>query len=160
MIRELHPADFDIVKALRLEALASSPEAFGTSVEEERLQTREVFTDSFKTGRVFGYFDGDVLVGSAGYYTFRLSKMSHRCQLFGVYVTPAYRGRNIASTLANTICDEARKTMQQIHLNVWTGNEEALALYKKLGFEIYGTEPATMMINGVAIDDHLMVKHL
>lgn len=160
MIREIGPDDYDIVKALRLEALASSPEAFGTSEEEERLQTREVFTDSFKTGRVFGYFDGERLCGTAGYYTFRLAKMSHRCQLFGVYVTPDYRGRNIAAMLINKVCDEAAKSMQQIHLNVWTKNEPAMRLYEKLGFELYGTEPATMMINGVPIDDHLMVKHL
>jgi ribosomal protein S18 acetylase RimI-like enzyme len=160
MIQELQPTDFFIVKELRQEALANNPEAFGTSEDEERLQTREVFTDSFKTGRMFGYFEDGKLVGIAGYYTFLQSKMRHRCQLFGVYVTPAYRGRNIASILVNTICDEASKSMHQIHLNVWTGNTEAIALYKKLGFEVYGTEPATMMIDGRKIDDHLMVKQL
>jgi ribosomal protein S18 acetylase RimI-like enzyme len=54
-----------------------------------------------------------------------------------VSTLPEYRGRGVAERLLHAIMDEGRKqgySMTQI--NMYVGNEPALRLYKKLGFEV------------------------
>jgi ribosomal protein S18 acetylase RimI-like enzyme len=54
-----------------------------------------------------------------------------------VATVPEYRGRGIAQHLLNAVLDEGKKqgyTVAQI--NMYIGNEPALKLYQKLGFEV------------------------
>jgi RimJ/RimL family protein N-acetyltransferase len=48
----------------------------------------------------------------------------------------------------------------QVKLSVNTENEKAAALYRSLGFEVYGREPRAMRVDGRYHDEDLMLLRL
>ena len=49
---------------------------------------------------------------------------------------------------------------EMLELGVGTENHAALALYRRMGFETYGTEVRCMKLDDRYIDEHLMVRFL
>ena len=86
-------------------------------------------------------------------------KAAHRGNIWGVYVQPAARGRGVSRALLTEILSHARTQVKQVHLSVVTDNVAALALYERLGFTTYGTEPRSLFVDGRYLDEHLMVLH-
>jgi ribosomal protein S18 acetylase RimI-like enzyme len=86
--------------------------------------------------------------------------MAHRANLWGVYVRPEARGVGVARQLIEALLTSASGKVVQVHLSVVTGNEAALRLYRNAGFEVYGTEPRSLYVNGRYFDEHLMVRFL
>jgi len=68
-IRRLIKADAPLFRQIRLEALELSPEAFGSSFEQESTQSLGHFEEVLSRSDVFGAFRGADLVGVAGYRT-------------------------------------------------------------------------------------------
>ncbi|MGN6461841.1 MAG: GNAT family N-acetyltransferase, partial [Pseudolabrys sp.] len=87
-------------------------------------------------------------------------KRQHRADIFGVYVKPKARGRGASQRLFATLIEAAREMVVQLHLTVTTRNERALTFYRRLGFEIYGTEPRSLLVDGCYYDEYLMVLRL
>jgi ribosomal protein S18 acetylase RimI-like enzyme len=87
-------------------------------------------------------------------------KQQHRAAIYGVYVKPEVRGRGASRMLLEAVIAEARKTVLQVQLSVTTHNEPAIRLYRKLGFQTYGTEPRSLLVEGRYYDEHLMVLRL
>ena len=50
--------------------------------------------------------------------------------------------------------------LEQVLLSVTRTQTAALALYRSLGFEPFGTEPRALNINGEFIDQHYLVIRL
>ena len=46
--------------------------------------------------------------------------------------------------------------MEQIQLSVVTTNESARRLYRSLGFQVYGLEPAALKLDGRDLDEEHM----
>jgi len=88
------------------------------------------------------------------------SKDRHRGWMIQVYVKPEHRGTGMSKALVEHLLDYATGRVIQVHLGVWSENEPAIRLYKKLGFETYGTEPRYLFVNGRYLDEHLMVRFL
>lgn len=66
-------------------------------------------------------------------------------------------GRGVATDLLKEVLRWAPTVgVSRLELSVMTTNTRAIALYKYLGFEFEGLRHRAYMINGVAIDDHLM----
>lgn len=59
---------------------------------------------------------------------------SRSCYLFALFVKPEFRRKGVAERLVKSFCDNYRKVV----LGVESGNEPAVKLYKKLGFEFTG----------------------
>lgn len=157
-IRLLNFDDHKIWKAIRLEALQNSPESFGSSKKEELNAPTE---DWWAQGSdIFGAFIEDKLVATAGFFIFKMERMKHRGTLFGIYVTPKYRGQGIASQLIKAVINHAKSRVIQLHLTCTTANESAVKLYQKHGFKIYGTEPRSLKIDDSFFDEHLMLLEL
>ena len=53
-----------------------------------------------------------------------------------------------------------KNNIHRMYLTVICSNEKAIALYKKMGFEIEGTEKDSMLIDGEYVDQYLMSKLL
>jgi RimJ/RimL family protein N-acetyltransferase len=158
--RRLVASDAGAYRAIRIEGLTLAPEAFGSSLVEEGEQPVEFFVNRLERSFMFGLFDGDALVGTAGFYREPNSKSAHRGHVVAVYLKPAVRGSGGASLLLAALIEEARRHVLQLHLVVTQTNERARRLYERHGFQIYGEDPRGLLVDGVFHDDYLMVLRL
>lgn len=145
--------------SLRLEGLRVSPESFGSSYEESVLLTMAEVKQRMNNTEedyILGAFNEERhIVGMAGFVRERRIKLQHKAMIWGVYVTPAYQGKGIAGQLMREILERGRalEGLDQINLCVVTTNEAAVALYTKLGFQMYGTERNALKVNGKSLDE-------
>lgn len=58
------------------------------------------------------------------------------------------------------VLEAAHGAVEQLTLAVVSGNAGAVALYRRLGFEIYGTEPRALKSDDGYADEILMVRFL
>ena len=156
-IRLLKKKDWQVFKALRLEALIQHPEAFGSSFEEESALTDEALQHRFSTCDLFGAFFQDELIGCAGFFVYASEKMAHRGCLYSMYTKNTHRNRGVAGALIKAIIAHAKTSVMQLHTTVVTTNHTALRLYQNHGFHIYGTEPGALKVGEQLYDEHLMV---
>lgn len=159
-VRRLTAADAAAYRDIRLEALADAPTAFGSDVPHERAFTDEVWQRRLADNPTYGVFELHALVGIATLVRLAGEKRRHRADIVGVYVTPRARGRGASRLLLETLIGAAREMVAQLHLSVTAGNERAHRLYRRLGFETYGTEPRSLQVEGRYYDEYLMVLRL
>lgn len=156
-IKKLRQEDWKIWKQFRLEALKNSPESFGSSYEEELNWPDSDFQNSLIKNDIFGAFLDNSLASCAGFYSLNSDKTKHRGVMWGMYTRPEYRGKGLASALIKEIINHAKLRVTQLHLTCVTSNLDAIALYQKQGFKIYGTEPRALKIGDAFYDEHLMI---
>jgi RimJ/RimL family protein N-acetyltransferase len=163
IIRALTPEDAEPYLALRVTALATSPEAFGSSVDEEQAMTaHEVRARCAPAAPsvVFGAFAGDRLVGIAGFAANRKFKQRHKGLLWGVFVAPQCRGAGLGKRLVQRVIEHAAKHVLMLHANVTTGNQTARQLYHRLGFAAIGIERKALLVDGTFHDEELLALEL
>jgi ribosomal protein S18 acetylase RimI-like enzyme len=160
-IRRLGIEDMEAYRAIRLESLSNHPEAFLSSAEDFAGRSDAEVQQTLRALTIFAAVLPDGSVGGiVAYLQNEGEKDRHRGWMLQVYVKPEHRGTGMARALCEHLIEHARNKVIQIHLGVWSDNEPAIRLYKKLGFEIYGTEPRYLYVNGRYIDEHLMVRFL
>lgn len=88
-------------------------------------------------------------------------RYAHRCSL-AIALYEKYWGAGIGEMMLEVLLSEAKKLgYEQAELEVVTTNHRAIALYKKLGFEKYGTLPNNMKLaDGSYADADWMMKKL
>jgi ribosomal protein S18 acetylase RimI-like enzyme len=156
-IRQLTESDAAAFRELRLAGLLEAPTAFGSSYAAEKERTVEDFAGSIARNYLAGAMVGDGLVGVVGFYQSAGEKVSHRGNIWGVYVDPGHRGAGIARLLMEHVMAHARSIVTQVHLCVVSDNEAALRLYRHLGFVSYGVEPRALRMGEKFYDEELMV---
>ena len=159
-VRQLLAADAAAYRDIRFEMLQVNPEAFGSTYEAESGRSVEWFAEMLARSYVAGGFIDGELAGVAGFYVLDGPKVRHRGNIWGVYVRGAVRGRGVGHAVISAILQHARTLVQQVHLTVVTENDAARALYERLGFAIYGTEPRALKVGDRYYDEHLMVCRL
>ncbi len=166
MIRPLTPADVEAFIALRHEAFVTDPLSWdyepGTPIESEvwapRLQ--EVPGVAF----VLGFFlteglAAPKLAGLVGFTRFEKAKRRHRATLWGVYVSPAARGRGVAAQLLTETLRRARQLagLERVILTVSNHAQAAIRLYEKAGFVRFGCEPGAARTGKTSMDEIYML---
>ncbi|KGR74323.1 GNAT family N-acetyltransferase [Ureibacillus manganicus] len=164
-IRILTESDARNYQILRLEALQTNPESYSSTYEKEIQYTTDMVKERIRPDQekfVLGAFDEGSLVGVARYVREAGSKMKHRANIYGMYVSPVMRGRGVAKALLLEIINRAKKEdgVEQIHLQVVSTNVSAKKLYQSLGFETYGVEPNALKSNNQYYDEDFMVLFL
>jgi len=164
LIRILLAEDAARFQALRLQALAECPEAFASSVEEERDRPTDVVAARLapsENAAVFGAFRGGELVAMTGLKREEARKLRHKAFLWGVYVAPAERRHGTGSALLAHALAHARALdgLRQVTLGVNARNRAAIALYERAGFVAFGYEHGFLMIDGV-LHDELQMMHI
>ena len=144
-IRRLVRPDAAGFRALRLEALQRHPEAFGDSHAEAIARAPAEFAALIAQpppATILGAFDaGESLLGMAGLAVSRHAKQRHKGLVWGVYVTPAARGRGLGQALLVAVVQAGREAgLEQLQLSVVPENAAAMAVYAGLGFRLYGLE--------------------
>ncbi len=167
-IRELTKPDAPTYRLLRLRALREHPTAFSSSYDQqkdwplapfaERLPDTPGSTESF----LLGCFVEGNLVGSIGFFRLDEPKSRHLGTIVGMHVAAEHQGRGYGRRLVNAALERAIRTpgLSMIHLAVTTTNKPAISLYASLGFQIYGTAPRAMFVDGQYLDEHLMALKL
>jgi len=163
-IRILTANDASAYWKIRLEALECDPEAFTASAEEHRALTVRVIAAHLvpadqANNFVVGAFDGEQLIGTAGFYRDKGLKTRHKGHIWGVYVTQEARGRGVAREMMRAVLERAVRLegIEQIMLGVGTARDAASKLYRSLGFESYGCERRALKIGDRYIDEEYMV---
>jgi ribosomal protein S18 acetylase RimI-like enzyme len=164
-IRLLTAEDASEWSRLRLEALECDAAAFSSSVEEHQaLPIEEVKKrlSANPSSFVVGAFEETRLCGIAGFHRELGPKTRHKGRVWGVYVTASKRGQGVARRLMKALLDRATAIdgLEQVLLSVTGTQTEALALYRSLGFEKFGTEPRALNISGEFIEEHYLLLHL
>src|SRR5262249_2261994 len=139
-IRALNPSDAEAYRALRLEALATAPEAFSSSYEEEQALSLDDFRGRIRTsgpGVIFGAFAGADLVGIAAFMVLDRVKQRHKGALLGLFVQPQWRSRGLGKALVTHVIAHAAKHVRVLRVTAVTVNERARQMYHRLGFVPY-----------------------
>ncbi len=165
ILRRLAPDDAAAFHALRLAGLRETPAAFASSAEEEQalpVATIETWLVAADDRGIFGAFQDGELVGVIALARESMHKLAHKGLIWGLYVSPAARGRGVASALMNTALGLARSVagMRQVNISVNANNLSARRLYESLRFRTFGCERRAMLVGGEAQDELHMCLHL
>ncbi len=139
--------------------LIREPEEITITMEQEKafIQSQN---ESEGNIMLLGFLDGQ-FVGNCALNGFGRYRLGHRVSL-GIALYHKYTGMGIGKVMLETAISLAKEMgYEQIELEVVADNERAIALYKKMGFEICGTTPNAMRYkDGTYADEHKMVKAL
>lgn len=156
MIRLLTPADAALYRPVRLEALATNPEAFASTYEREQDRPLSWFEERLAMSDVFGAFIAGELAGIAGFWREDGAKTAHKAVLWGMYVRPQARKSGTGRLLIDAVVAHAAQRVEQLRLAVVSENEAALQLYKAAGFVEYGREIKALKLGDRYYDETLM----
>ncbi|HEY5267477.1 MAG TPA: GNAT family N-acetyltransferase [Acidimicrobiales bacterium] len=132
-IRRTKSDDWSALRAIRIEALLDTPEAFGSTYAETMLYSDDEWR-SFASKRCYFLAERDgVVVGmiSGGFNDAQPG--TH--WLYGMFVTPLDRGTGTAQALVRSVSEWARGDgAEELFLQVGSSVARARAFYEKLGF--------------------------
>lgn len=98
------------------------------------------------------------VVGSAGLHPVSALPRQRHVAMMGISVVPDHWRQGVGTALMQALCDYADRWMQvlRMHLDVYTDNAPAIALYRKFGFEIEATQRAYALRDGAYVDSYCM----
>jgi RimJ/RimL family protein N-acetyltransferase len=88
-------------------------------------------------------------------------RRNHHCVHIVIGIKAAYTNQGIGTRLFQACEAWARERgLHRLELTVMTHNQLGIALYKKMGFQIEGTAPDALRVDGEYVDLHYMSKLL
>lgn len=152
-LRRLSPADASDYRRVRLQALRLEPAAFGSSHAEESGLTLAQFAARLELSPerwTWGAFAGARLVGIATLARESRLKQRHKAAIYALYVERAWRGQGIGAALLALALQTSgqMRGVRQLRIAVMAANRQALRLYLKNGFTVYGREPEALHVGG------------
>ncbi len=160
VVRLLGIADVEDYRAIRLSALKTAPEAFGSVHAMEASRPIEQHAARLTSSFVFGAYAGGLIVGMIGLRPGDGPKDAHKGLLWGFYVEPDSRRDGVGAALISAVLQAARGIVEQVTLSVVSENAAAIALYEKFGFRRYGLEPRALKSAAGYADEVMMVLFL
>jgi len=129
-----------------------------TESEERRYLTGLLKEIRQKQAIALYVFDGDKLVANSQIKK-RLRRLSHIGD-FGITVAKDYRQDGVGSRLMAILLEEARTKIgvKIVTLEVFSNNEHARYVYKKMGFTEFGILPKSVIHRGKVVDLIQMYK--
>jgi L-phenylalanine/L-methionine N-acetyltransferase len=103
--------------------------------------------------------EGKVVGHAALMLSPRFRRRDHVASI-GMAVHDEWQRRGVGMALMNALVELADKwlNLTRLELTVYTDNEPALRLYKKLGFEIEGTHKKFAFRDGAYVDSYCMAR--
>lgn len=109
---------------------------------------------------LLGFLDGEH-IGNCSFTGTNLRRYKHRVNM-GIALYKKYTGMGFGKIMIEKLCSIAKeKGFEQIELEVVSDNKNAISLYKKMGFEIFGTFPnSTKYKEATYANSYWMMKKL
>ncbi|MEM6796346.1 MAG: GNAT family N-acetyltransferase [Acidobacteriota bacterium] len=159
----LTPENVEAYRELMLHGYRHAADAFTSTLEE-----RASFPTSWwrqRLGReseascALGAFRGDALVGTVALEFSARVKTAHKARLIALYVLETSRGLGAGQALVTAALGAARRRagVRAVTLTVTESNGAAVALYEKLGFRTFGSEPLAIR---TPAGDFLAKRHM
>ena len=145
-IRRIRADEWRELRGLRLRALLDTPDAFGSTYEQEAAEPDQTWRDWAAEGADGGDSfwalaigeDAGSIVGMA--LGARHWYVEDAIGLFSMWVEPAFRGRGLGRRLVEAVVEWARTTERpRVVLSVNEANRTAIRLYGRCGFAPTGT---------------------
>jgi len=167
-LRLLGEADGEALARLRRRGYETDPLAFAGLPESDptcrgEVVARRLAHQTPETGSVaVGAFGRDgALVGMVGVRRLEPGKFRHTAHLWGVYVVPEARRAGVGRSLLLEAGRTAGRMggVERLTLSVCVACEPAVALYRALGFGVFGREPEAFKVDGAYHDElHMAVS--
>lgn len=138
--------------------LTTSTEEFNQTVEQQKDWMRKIIDSNKETMLVAENPNG--VIGWIVFLSTNRIRLSHTGS-FGMMIDKDYRGKGVGKLLIRRLLDwaELNPFIEKVSLGVFSTNERAIALYKKMGFIEEGRKIREFkMENGDYVDDILMYK--
>lgn len=132
------------------------PDERDLSEEQQRSMISGII-ESSNSNIFIAEVDGE-LVGHITVIGENANRIQHRAYIV-IGILQDYVGRGIGRKLFEKV-EQWRETagLTRLELTVMVHNERAIALYKKMGFEIEGIRKRSMRIDGQYVDEYYMAK--
>jgi GNAT superfamily N-acetyltransferase len=128
--------DWASFRALRLKALADSPDAFGVTLAEAEANPEAVWRDrAAGPGPLLMAFEDEHPVAMGGLYA---PENSEEAFVWGMWVDPAVRGQGLGARILRELLDWGRRLDRAVSLHVTEGNDRARRLYEAHAFTSTG----------------------
>ena len=147
--------DWRALRAVRLAALAEAPTAFGSTARREQDFDEDRWRAWARSAAMFVAVAGESAVGIAAGVA---GKSGVERKLVAMWVSPRWRGRDVASRLMSAVIDwSGVEGAERVTLWVAQGNEPARRLYRRRGFRFTsGRKPLpsnpALFIDEMALD--------
>ena len=131
-LQKLEANDWERGRAIRLRALADTPEAFAATLHEEKRMPEEIWKTRLARSDAATFVacddTGDIGLAVAAPY-------DEFVGLYSMWVAPEARGRGVGGSLVEAVLAwSLAREHQKILLDVGDDNAPAIALYKHMGF--------------------------
>ena len=135
-LRVITGDDWAAFRALRLRALADSPDAFGITLAEAAPNPEPVWRDRAEgPGPVVMAFVGERPVAMGGAHA---PEGASDVFVWGMWVEPESRGQGVAGRILVELLDRVGGDHRTVRLHVTEGNDRARRLYEAHGFASTG----------------------
>lgn len=161
-IRRLTKDDAKSFWDLRLLALETEPAGFSESTAEHHAVgvagTAERIASGDGESFILGAFDGEQLVGTAGFYREQKAKRRQTGWIWGVFVHPSQRRKGTGRALISAVIEQARALpgLMTLHLTAAVTQTAARQMYATLDFRLSGTMPGALYVDGQYFDEEMM----
>ncbi len=139
-VRLFTPDEWPLYKHIRLLALQTDPQVFGSNYAKESVDPDSRWqagvADPAKVG-IFGVFDGAALIGMTGTALLRDDPAGETAKLWGSWITPDARGRGISVPMyrARISWAQAHPTVRRIIVSHRQSNAASMYANQKHGFQ-------------------------
>ncbi|MFJ5988658.1 GNAT family N-acetyltransferase [Lentzea sp. NPDC092896] len=128
-IHQVMPDEWELWRDVRLDALASDPEEFGSTLAREQAYTENEWRDRAAEGLKLVVLDGRPVALVAA------TAQPEGLYLYSMWVRDSHRGRGVGEALVRTVQKwAAEEGWKIVRLRVYDHNLPARRLYERLGF--------------------------
>lgn len=159
-LQRLLPTKWEAYQSIRLEALQTNPEMFGSSYAKEVIYSQNDWIALLENDKraIFALYDTDSIIGLTGVAIDKEDATS--AILFSSFIKPAHRGRGLARLFYQARIDWAReKKCSSITVSHRAGNEISKAANQRFGFKYTYTKKVTWP-DGVSADEVMYTLQL
>jgi phosphinothricin acetyltransferase len=161
IIRKANRSDVPAMREIFNEVLRNSNSIYRE--EEVSLEERYTWFDE-KTDHgfpIFGAYEGEKLIGYAGYGTWRAAQGYRKSVELTIYVESSYRAKGIGSKLMQRIIEQAKSDGFHVMIGaIDAENRGSIEFHKRFGFTETARMPEVALKNGKWLDLVFMQKLL